>query len=437
MRTLYSFLWWLILPLALFRLWWRGRKEPGYRRHIAERLGYYPPAVITENSIWVHAVSVGETRAAEPLVRALLSACPQKDILLTCMTPAGREAGQELFGDNPRIMQAYLPYDTPMMMQRLIRHFRPALCILMETEIWPNLIDQCNKNRIPVALVNARLSERSLRKGQRLSSLIRPAANGIRCVAAQTETDAARLKQFGSSRVTVTGSVKFDVTPPQAAISQGKQLRRLIGERPVLICASTRDGEESLILDALSNLIPVSALLILVPRHLRRFDEVAGLITERKLSMARRSELPADFGSAPMLSPDIQILLGDSMGEMFAYYAAADLAFIGGSLKPFGGQNLIEACALGVPVITGKYTFNFEAITEDAVKKGAALRVANATELMQKAGNLLNMPVKRREMGEKARQFARNQQGATERTLACLTPLLADRQTIPPIPRKE
>lgn len=437
MRTLYSFLWWLILPLALFRLWWRGKKEPGYRRHIAERLGYYPPAVIAENGIWIHAVSVGETRAAEPLVRALLAAHPRKDILLTCMTPAGRAAGQELFGANPRVMQAYLPYDIPLMMRRLIRHFRPALCILMETEIWPNLIDQCNKNRIPVALVNARLSERSLKKGKRFSSLIRPAANGIRCVAAQTETDAARLKQFGSSRITVAGSVKFDVAPPPAAILQGKQLRRIIGERPVLICASTRDGEEALILDAIGSLTPASALLIIVPRHLRRFDEVASLITERKLSMARRSELPASFADAAMLSPDIQVLLGDSMGEMFAYYAAADLAFIGGSLKPFGGQNLIEACALGVPVITGEYTFNFEAITADAIKKGAALRVANATELMQQAGSLFGKPEKRREMGEKARRFARSQQGATERTLAILTPLLADRQTIPQKCRKE
>ena len=424
MRTLYSFLWWLILPLALFRLWWRGKKESGYRQHIAERLGYYPPTVIAENGIWIHAVSVGETRAAEPLVRALLSAYPYKDILLTCMTPAGRAAGQELFSATPRVMQAYLPYDIPFMMRRLIRHFHPALCILMETEIWPNLIDQCNKNRIPVALVNARLSERSLKKGQRLSSLIRPAANGIQCVAAQTETDAMRLRQFGSSDVTVVGSVKFDVTPPQTAILQGKQLRRLICERPVLICASTRDGEEALILDAIGSLTPASTLLILVPRHLRRFNEVASLITEKKLHMVRRSELPSNFADAAMLSPKTQVLLGDSMGEMFAYYAASDLAFIGGSLKPFGGQNLIEACALGIPVIMGKHTFNFEAITEDAIKKGAALRVANATELMQQSGNLFSKPEKRREMGEKARQFANSQQGATERTLAILTPLL-------------
>lgn len=437
MRTLYSFLWWLILPLALFRLWWRGRKEPGYRLHVAERLGYYPPAATAENSIWIHAVSVGETRAAEPLVRALLSACPQKNILLTCMTPAGRAAGQELFGSNPRIAQAYLPYDIPFMMRRFIRHFRPALCILMETEIWPNLINQCNQHRIPVALVNARLSERSLKKGKRFASLIGPAANGIQCVAAQTETDAARLAQFGSSRVTVAGSVKFDVTPPKAAILQGKQLRRAIGARAVLICASTRDGEEALILDALENLAPPSTLLIIVPRHIRRFDEVAALITERKLSMARRSEMPADFSLAGALSPDVQVLLGDSMGEMFAYYAASDVAFIGGSLKPFGGQNLIEACALGVPVITGEHTFNFEAITTDAIKQGAALRVASAAELMQNAGLLLNTPQKRQEMGEKARRFALSQQGATERTLAVLSPLLADRQTTPLSHHKE
>ncbi|MCM1511781.1 MAG: lipid IV(A) 3-deoxy-D-manno-octulosonic acid transferase [Oxalobacter formigenes] len=437
MRTLYSLLWWLILPLALFRLWWRGRKEPGYRRHIAERLGYYPPARLRKNGIWIHAVSVGETRAAEPLVRALLSACPQKDILLTCMTPAGRTAGHELFGGIPRVTQAYLPYDTPLMMRRFIRHFTPGLCILMETEIWPNLINQCNKHRIPVALVNARLSERSLKKGQRLAPLIRPAAAGIQRVAAQTETDAARLAQFGSGSITVTGSVKFDVTPPEAAICQGKQLRRLIGSRPVLICASTRDGEEAQILDALGQLKPDNTLLILVPRHPRRFDEVAALIAGRKLRMVRRSELPGDFALAGPVPSGVRILLGDSMGEMFSYYAASDLAFIGGSLNPFGGQNLIEACALGLPVLTGKYTFNFEAITEDAVKQGAALRIASAPELMQQAASLFNRPEKRHEMGKKAQQFAFRQRGATERTIAVLTPLLADRQTIPATPRKE
>ncbi|MDR0934358.1 MAG: lipid IV(A) 3-deoxy-D-manno-octulosonic acid transferase [Burkholderiaceae bacterium] len=425
MRILYSLVWWLILPLALFRLWRRGVKEPGYRRHIAERLGSFPPPTIAPGCLWVHAVSVGETRAAEPLVNALLAAWPDKDILLTCMTPAGRATGHELFGDNPRIMQAYLPYDTGFMMRCLIRHFRPRICILMETEVWPNLIAACKAFRIPVALVNARLSERSLRKGKRLPVLIQEAADGISCVAAQTETDAKRLHAFGSRQVSVVGSVKFDAAPPEEMIRKGQRLRACIGQRPVLICASTRDGEESLILDALPGLAPTNTLLLIVPRHPRRFDEVADLIADRGLKMARRSELPEDLMLAYPLLPDIQVLLGDSMGEMFAYYAASDLAFIGGSLKPLGGQNLIEACALGVPVIVGTHTFNFEAITEDAVAEEAAIRVHSAAGMIREAGRLLNHPEERHRMGEKARQFALRQRGATERTLALLRPLLA------------
>ncbi|NLC22893.1 MAG: 3-deoxy-D-manno-octulosonic acid transferase [Oxalobacter sp.] len=434
MRILYSLVWWLILPFALFRLWWRGRKEPGYRMHIAERLGFYPPPSIAAGCLWVHAVSVGETRAAEPLIQALLAAWPEKDILLTCMTPTGRATGKELFGNHPKIMQAYLPYDTGFMMHRLITHFHPRACILMETEIWPNLIAQCKAHHIPVALVNARLSERSLKKGKRLPALIQEAADGISCVAAQTETDARRLRQFGSRHVTVAGSVKFDATPPEDAVKKGHQLRTAIGNRPVLMCASTRDGEETLILDALAALKPSTTLLLMVPRHPQRFNEVANMLSARKLSYVRRSGLTADFEP---ISPDIQVLLGDSMGEMFTYYAASDVAFIGGSLAPLGGQNLIEACALGIPVIIGPHTFNFEAITEDAVAESAAIRIHSAPELMQQAKQLLEHPENCHRMGEKAQQFARRQRGATERTLDILRPFLDDRQTGPAAARKE
>ena len=425
MRTLYSFVWWLILPFALVRLFWRGKKEPGYRKHVAERLGFYPQSRIAAGCIWIHAVSVGETRAAEPLVSALLAAYPGKSILLTAMTPAGREAGAVLFGDNAQIMQAYLPYDTPYMMKRLVRHFSPGLCILMETEIWPNLIAQCRAAQVPVALVNARLSERSLARGERFSSLFREAAGGISCVAAQTETDAARLKQFGSTSAVVAGSVKFDVAPPDEAINKGLRLRGLIGERPVLMCASTRDGEEMLVLDALAGLTPPSTLVIIVPRHPQRFDEVAQYISSGKWKFVRRSELGADFESAHLITPETRILLGDSMGEMFAYYAACDVAFIGGSLKPLGGQNLIEACALGKPVIIGPHTFNFETITQDAVARNAAIRISSATELFEKAGELLGNGQLREYRGNAAREFAEEQRGATQKTLDMLRPFLS------------
>ena len=424
MRLLYSFLWWLILPFALFRLYWRGRKEPGYRRHIAERLGFFPPAPSTGQRIWVHAVSVGETRAAEPLVRALMARFPASDILLTHMTPAGRATGEELFHAEKqagRLIQAYLPYDTNIMMRRIIRHYRPCVCILLETEIWPNLIRQCVRHHIPLALVNARLSERSLKKGLKLRSIMQEAAQGFSIVGAQTQTDADRLAQFGSTRIIVTGSVKFDITPPAVALEKGLHLRESIGNRPVLMCASTRDGEETQILDALEELAE-NALVLLVPRHPQRFDDVARTIEKRGIAMVRRSTL----GNIPErpVPPDVRILLGDSMGEMFMYYAACDLAFIGGSLEKLGGQNLIEACAVGKPVLTGPYTFNFEAITADAIACNAAIRIHSACEMMQHANALLLDDNRRHEMGERARSFAQRQHGATGRTLDLLAPLI-------------
>ena len=424
MRLLYSIIWWLILPVALFRLYWRGRKEPGYRRHIPERLGFFPDTVPAKQRIWIHAVSVGETRASEPLIRALLSRFPECQILLTHMTPAGRVTGHDLFETEKRfnrLIQVYLPYDTNTMMRRFIRHYGPCACILLETEIWPNLIRQCVKNQVPLALVNARLSERSLKKGQKIRSIMNEAARGFSLVAAQTQTDAQRLKQFGSENIVVTGSVKFDIDPPASALAKGENLRKLIGNRPVLMCASTRDGEEVQILDALEKL-DTQALMLLVPRHPQRFEEVAQLIETRRIPMIRRSVLN-DFSGKP-ISPDTRILLGDSMGEMFMYYAACDIAFIGGSLEKLGGQNLIEACAVGKPVLIGPHTFNFEAITVDAIREKAAIRITTATELMQQANDLLTDKTRCREMGHNAQQFAKKQHGATERTLALLAPLI-------------
>ena len=421
MRLLYSLIWWLILPLAIARLYIRGRKEPGYRRHIPERLGFFPPVAFPQRRIWVHAVSVGETRAAEPLVRALLCRYPDCDILLTHMTPTGRATGRALFETENRLMQAYLPYDTNWMMSRFIRHFQPSLCILLETEIWPNLISQCVKHHVPLALVNARLSERSLKKGKKLESVMNEAAQGFSVVAAQTRTDADHLSQFGADNIAVTGSVKFDITPPKHAIEKGLLLKKCIGDRPVLMCASTRDGEEKLILDALDQL-DKRALLLLVPRHPQRFSEVADQIQARKIRIMQRSQL--QNLSSDTISDDVRILLGDSMGEMFMYYAACDVAFIGGSLLKLGGQNLIEACALGKPVLTGPHTFNFEAITKDAICAGAAIRIQTASEMMAQANKLFNHDSLRAEMGMKAQEFAQNQHGATERTITLLAPLL-------------
>jgi 3-deoxy-D-manno-octulosonic-acid transferase len=426
MRLVYSFLWWLAMPLVLGRLWWRGRKEPGYRRHLGERLGFYGrkpgPDQQLRRTIMVHAVSVGETRAAEPLVDALLHAWPDCRILLTHMTPTGRATGKTLFGKHgERVVQSFLPYDTGFMVGRFLRHFEPSICILMETEVWPNLIAGCARHGVPVALVNARLSERSLRRGRRFGGLMMQAARGITLAAAQTELDAARIASLGAPNVAVTGSIKFDVVPPEAALQTGAQLRTRFGQRPVLLCASTREGEEALILDAWralgTNLAdkPPGMLLLLVPRHPQRFDEVARMAEERGLSVARRSALPDRVNS--------DVLLGDSMGEMFAYYAACDCAFIGGSLLPLGGQNLIEACAVGKPVLVGEHTFNFLQATDEAVEAGAALRVPDADALMSVAARLLGDDAARTRMGAQALAFAGRHRGATVRTVELLRQL--------------
>ncbi len=420
MRLFYSLIWGLSLPFALLRLWWRGRQEPGYRRHIPERLGFYPHFTAAR-LIWVHAVSAGETRAAEPLIRALLQQYPQHRILLTHMTATGRETGALLFADvGARLQQAFLPYDINWMMARFLRHFNPEICILMETEVWPNLIAQCQLAEIPVALVNARLSEKSLRKALRMQQLILPAAHAINAVAAQSTPDADRLMQLGVHQSVVTGNMKFDVTPPADMEARGRALRAQFGKRQVILCASTRDGEEELILEAFQEQFPLlqeKPLLIITPRHPQRFDQVAQLLEQRGVRYMRRSALEH---AAPTVPSDIQVLLGDSMGEMYMYYAACDVAFVGGSLVPLGGHNLIEACAMGKPVLTGSHTFNFSEITDQAVAAQAALRTDGARSMLSLALTLLGNPLKRQQMGQQAHAFFLQHQGATARTLQLL-----------------
>jgi 3-deoxy-D-manno-octulosonic-acid transferase len=431
MLRFYSLMWWLAMPLVLGRLWWRGRQEAGYRQHWNERLGLYGRRAANDepHTIWVHAVSVGETRAAEPLVDALLKQYPLSRIVLTHMTPTGRATGKQLFGKHgARLVQSYLPYDTVSMVRRFIKHFEPRICILMETEVWPTLIAECGRAGVPVVLANARLSERSLRKARKLGSLMTQAARGITLVAAQTEADAERVRSLGVPQVAVTGSIKFDVVVPAASLATGAQLRAQIGARPVLLCASTREGEEELILDAFQRalggdaaVLPSDALLLLVPRHPQRFDAVEQMVATRGMAVQRRGAL-AQPGA--VVAPGTQVLLGDSMGEMFAYYSACDVAFIGGSLQPLGGQNLIEAAALGKPVLIGEHTFNFALVTEQAIEAGGALRIASADALMQQAARLLRDAAARTAMGRQAQSFANQHRGATQRTLALLPTLL-------------
>ncbi|MGH7674463.1 MAG: lipid IV(A) 3-deoxy-D-manno-octulosonic acid transferase, partial [Gemmatimonadales bacterium] len=366
MRFLYTLLLYLASPLALALLAWRARRQPGILRHVAERFGHYAAAPRAP-VIWLHAVSVGETRAAEPLVRALQARHPQCRILLTHMTPTGRETGATLFGG--RVERCYLPFDFPGAVARFLDHFRPCAGIVMETEIWPNLIHAGRARAIPLYLVNARLSEESYAGYRRFAGLVRESLGGFAAVAAQSEEDARRLAALGAGDVRVTGNLKFDIAPPPDQLELGRALRRGFGEaRPVLLAASTREGEEALLLDALEQLAVPGLLMVIVPRHPQRFDEVARLLEARGVRYQRRS---ANAGT----TPETDVVLGDSMGEMFAYYGACDVAFIGGSLVPLGGHNLIEACAAGKPVLIGPSTFNFSEATELARHAGAAIQV--------------------------------------------------------------
>lgn len=403
-RGLYSLLLYLITPLIWVRLIWRARKQLEYLHHLGERYGYYPGAA-PEPVIWVHAVSVGETRAAQPLIEGLQAQWPSHRILLTCMTPTGRETGASVYGE--RVIQAYLPYDYPAAVDRFFRHFSPVFGVLMETEVWPNLLAVAKRRKIPMFLANARLSARSARGYARFAKLARPAFGAIRGVAAQTAADAQRIAGLGAPTVEVCGNIKFDVLPAAVKLALGRQWRAEVSTRPVWLAASTREGEEPLILEAWRRVKVPGALLIVVPRHPQRFDEVAALLQQEDSKFVRRS--------AGIPQADTRIWLGDSMGEMAAYYAFADLAFIGGSLLPLGGQNLIEACACDCPVLVGPHTFNFAQATNDAIDAGAARRVADAGELGEVVSELLGDAAALAEMRQAAAGFARAHQGAAGR----------------------
>jgi 3-deoxy-D-manno-octulosonic-acid transferase len=419
MRLVYTLLWWLVLPLLPLRLWWRGRREPGYRANVGERFGFYRGAAPATGALWIHAVSLGETRAIAPLIERLKREAPGRPILLTHMTATGREAGRTLFGD--RVMQAWLPYDVPIAVERFLDRFRPRAGLLVETELWPNLTAAATRRRVRLMLINARLSERSARGYRRVASLSRPLLDALAGVAAQSDADASRLRALGARHVVVTGNLKFDVAVTAAQQKQGTELRAMFGaDRPVLILASTRDGEEALLLDALARTgaLPPATLVVIVPRHPQRFDAVATLLTERRVPYSRRSaNVPVD--------PSTRVVLGDSLGEMFAYYGASDVAFVAGSLLPLGGQNLIEPIAVGVPTLIGPHTFNFAEASDAAVAAGAALRVRDADALLAVAARLLGDRGERERMRSNAQTFMNAHRGAIDRLWAWLEPQLA------------
>ncbi len=418
----------LILPVIPLRLLWRGIRERGYWRHWAERFVSYQPGLLPSGALWIHAVSVGETRAAGPLIAALRARHPDLPVLLTCMTVTGRATAQALYGDFAHI--CYLPYDYAWLMRRFLARWQPRVGVLMETELWPNLIREAARMKLPLVLANARLSERSARGYARLPALTRDSLVRLQAVAAQTEADAYRLTELGARNVVVTGSLKFDATAPAEQLQTGQMWHQAWGAtRPILLAASTREGEEAAILSAFAARAPADVLLVLVPRHPQRGDSVAKLLQTAGLAFIRRSQLTP----TALPASDVRVILGDSLGELFAYYAACDVAFVGGSLLPLGGQNLIEACSVGCPVLIGPHTFNFAEATELAIEMGAALRVADADELIAAALRLLADVHTRDAMGEAGRAFAARYRGATQRLIALIDPLL-DSGPLPPGP---
>ncbi len=413
-RLVYTLALWLALPLVLARLWWRSRRQPEYMQDWGERFGRYA-ITPTRPVIWLHAVSVGESRAAQPLLVALAARYPHHELLLTCMTPTGRASALALRQTGSQVV--YLPYDYPIAARRFLAHFRPCVGLVLETEVWPNLLSLCAEQGVPVLLVNARLSERSYRRYLRFASLARAAYGTFAQVGAQSAIDRERILALGATTVSVTGNLKFDVTPDPHLLAMGIAWRSALGARKVVLAASTREGEEVLLMPLLKELAALGHFVVVVPRHPQRFAEVAQIATTAGLPLARRSD-----GTLP--GPALAGWLGDSMGEMPAYYALADCAYIGGSLLPLGGQNLIEAAACGCPAVIGPHTWNFSEAADAAVAGGAALRVADVAGLAHALASILIDDALRTRMIGAAGDFAAAHRGATARTMALIEPLL-------------
>lgn len=395
-----------------------------------ERFGWYRNDPPPDRPIWVHAVSLGETRAAQPLVRALLDS--GETVLLTHITVTGRDEGARAFAkeiQEGRLVQQWLPYDFPGAAARFLEFYRPQIGILMEREIWPNLLAAARARSLPMMLVSARFSDHALRKVLRAGKVLQEAYAGLSAVHAQTLQDAQRLEQAGASAVRVSGNFKFDVSISEEQRAKGKEFAQALGRRIITI-ASTREGEDEMFIDAISKHVrrmeaqgsepEDSVVFRLVPRHPQRFDTAAQLLKEAGLSFARRSSLlgAGDCStSAVRAARDVNVILGDTMGEMVRHYASSQVAIIGGSFAPLGGQNLIEACAVGVPVIVGPHTRNFEQAVNDAIHEGAALRAPNADAAIQLALQLLGDTRRLAQMGEAGENWVRNHMGAVQRVM--------------------
>ena len=421
LRYLYTAILYLTLPLILLRLWWRGRRASAYRRRWSERFGFVTP-VDCSGAIWLHAVSVGETRAALPLIRALQDRYPDRPLIVTTITPTGSQQVRDTLGQT--VLHCYAPYDLPDAVSRFLHRTRPALAIIMETELWPNLLAGCEQAGIPVLLANARLSPKSARGYRRIRLLTEPMLARLALIAAQSPADGERFGQLGApaARVEILGNIKYDLDIASDLPEQGRQLRDRLGaaDRPVWIAASTHQGEEPQVLDAFDRIRQQSpeALLILVPRHPERFDDVARLCRQAGWAVARRSH-------HQLCQVETAIYLGDTMGELLLLFAAADVAFVGGSLVPVGGHNVLEPAALGLPVLFGPQMFNFADAAAGLLNADAAVQIVGSEHLAQQVLALSDNRVAAKAMGTRARQVVMNNRGALQRHLQAVERLLS------------
>lgn len=428
-RQVYSLAMGLLQPAYLARLWWRGAREPLYRAALGERFGWYGDEAPVPGSLWIHAVSLGETRAAAALIEALQRQRPGLRLVLTHGTATGRAAGRDLLQSigSANDLQCWQPWDTPAATRRFMQHVRPAVGVLMETEIWPNLLHAAVRAEVPMVLANARLSPRSAARGDRLAGLLGPALRSLRLVLAQTDGDAQRLRERGASPVEVCGNLKYDMTPDAVQRAQGMAWREPPDgvPRPTVLAASTREGEEPALLEAWRQRPGPRPRLLLVPRHPQRFDEVATMVTHRGFSLARRSAFAGVDDAPSDTQAEADVWLGDSMGEMARYYAAADVALLGGSFEPLGGQNLIEAAACGCPIVMGPHTFNFDEASALALEAGAAIRVTDVREAVDTACALI-ADGRAQAMSSRALAFSQAHRGAAERMAARILALMPE-----------
>ncbi len=409
MRGLYSAVFLLLLPFILLRLAWRSRHNPAYRERWRQRLGCYDGVQRLEEPIWVHAVSVGEVGAAAPLIRALRERFPYAPVLVTTTTPTGYDTVTRQFGET--VQHVYFPYDLPWIVRRFLRRFRPRMLLLMETELWPNVIHEACAAGVPVVLVNGRMSEQSARRYRWLRGFTGAMLRQLTRIAAQTAADAARLRALGApdERISVTGSLKFDVHLPASVFEEGAAIRRELGiNRPIVMAGSTRPGEDEILLEMLARLraLQPDLLLVIAPRHPERFDAVAELCRREGCTVARRQ-------AGEPCRPEVDVYLVDTMGELPKFYAAADVAFVGGSLAPFGGQNVLEPAALGVPIVTGPHLFNFEEIAASLRQAGALEIGADAAALSALVSRWLDDSDRRDAAGRAGSSIVARNKGAT------------------------